>query len=155
MYSEQLTGSWILLTGLVELGSQPRAKWCTSNWRTRCQVRLSCVVLQITLISILLPTGGNSQEVIFNSDGCFTIFAFITCHLPPWPVGELFAQAPVKEYPGIAVETVSDSSRYFVLRIQDDNGEDVNVGLHTSKPFVIYQQSTLHRICNVSLICRS
>ncbi len=36
--------------------------------------------------------------------------------------GELFAQAPVKEYPDIAVETVSDSSRYFVLRIQDDNG---------------------------------
>lgn len=40
--------------------------------------------------------------------------------------GELFAQAPVKEYPGIAVETVSDSSRYFVLRIQDDNGEGLN-----------------------------
>lgn len=39
------------------------------------------------------------------------------------PAGELFAQAPVEEYPGIAVETVSDSSRYFVLRIQDDNGE--------------------------------
>lgn len=36
--------------------------------------------------------------------------------------GELFAQAPVNEFPGIAVETVSDSSRYFVLRIQDDNG---------------------------------
>lgn len=29
----------------------------------------------------------------------------------------------MKEYPGIAVETVSDSSRYFVLRIQDDNGD--------------------------------
>lgn len=38
------------------------------------------------------------------------------------PTGELFAQAPVNEFPGIAVETVSDSSRYFVLRIQDDNG---------------------------------
>lgn len=37
--------------------------------------------------------------------------------------GELFAQAPVKEYPGVAVETVSDSSRYFVLRIQDESGE--------------------------------
>lgn len=37
--------------------------------------------------------------------------------------GELFAQAPVTEFPGIAVETVSDSSRYFVLRIQDDGGE--------------------------------
>lgn len=55
--------------------------------------------------------------------------------VPSCPAGELFAQAPVKEYPGVAVETVSDSSRYFVLRIQDDNGEDVN--LHTTpKPFM-------------------
>lgn len=37
--------------------------------------------------------------------------------------GQLFAQAPIDEYPGVAIETVSDSSRYFVLRIQDDNGE--------------------------------
>jgi len=36
--------------------------------------------------------------------------------------GALFAQAPIDEYPGAAVEPVSDSSRYFVLRIQDDNG---------------------------------
>ncbi|XP_065326361.1 adaptin ear-binding coat-associated protein 1 [Pelmatolapia mariae] len=43
--------------------------------------------------------------------------------------GELFAQAPVKEYPGIAVETVSDSSRYFVLRIQDDNGRSAFIGV--------------------------
>lgn len=51
------------------------------------------------------------------------------CHLPSCPAGELFAQAPVKEYPGTAVETVSDSSRYFVLRIQDDGGEGVNVSV--------------------------
>ncbi|CAN9503633.1 unnamed protein product [Ophioblennius macclurei] len=43
--------------------------------------------------------------------------------------GELFAQAPVKEYPGVAVETVSDSSRYFVLRIQDDNGRSAFIGV--------------------------
>ncbi|XP_041649461.1 adaptin ear-binding coat-associated protein 1-like isoform X2 [Cheilinus undulatus] len=43
--------------------------------------------------------------------------------------GELFAQAPVEEYPGIAVETVSDSSRYFVLRIQDDNGRSAFIGI--------------------------
>ena len=54
-------------------------------------------------------------------------FACTSCRFPSRPAGELFAQAPVKEYPGIAVETVSDSSRYFVLRIQDDNGEGVNV----------------------------
>ncbi|XP_078811483.1 adaptin ear-binding coat-associated protein 1 isoform X2 [Oryzias latipes] len=43
--------------------------------------------------------------------------------------GELFAQAPVNEYPGIAVETVSDSSRYFVLRIQDDSGRSAFIGV--------------------------
>jgi len=35
--------------------------------------------------------------------------------------GELFAKAPIDEYPGPAIEAVSDSSRYFVLRIMDDS----------------------------------
>lgn len=37
--------------------------------------------------------------------------------------GELFAKCPIEAYPGIAVEAVTDSSRYFVLRIVGDNGE--------------------------------
>lgn len=36
--------------------------------------------------------------------------------------GELFAKCPVESYPSVAIEAVSDSSRYFVIRIQDDNG---------------------------------
>lgn len=36
--------------------------------------------------------------------------------------GELFAKCPIDTYPGIAIEAVNDSSRYFVLRIQDDTG---------------------------------
>ncbi|XP_070614224.1 adaptin ear-binding coat-associated protein 1 [Erythrolamprus reginae] len=43
--------------------------------------------------------------------------------------GELFAQAPIDQYPGIAVETVNDSSRYFVLRIQDGNGRSAFIGI--------------------------
>ncbi|XP_065156072.1 NECAP-like protein CG9132 [Atheta coriaria] len=43
--------------------------------------------------------------------------------------GELFAKCPIETYPGIALETVSDSSRYFVLRIQDDNGRTAFIGL--------------------------
>ncbi|KAK6477318.1 adaptin ear-binding coat-associated protein 1-like isoform X1 [Huso huso] len=43
--------------------------------------------------------------------------------------GELFAQAPVIEFPGITVETVSDSSRYFVIRIQDGNGRSAFIGI--------------------------
>lgn len=36
--------------------------------------------------------------------------------------GELFGECPVDSYPGSAVESVTDSSRYFVLRIQDPSG---------------------------------
>ncbi|XP_013910153.1 PREDICTED: adaptin ear-binding coat-associated protein 2 [Thamnophis sirtalis] len=36
--------------------------------------------------------------------------------------GELFAQASVDQFPGIAVESVTDSSRYFVIRVEDGNG---------------------------------
>ncbi|KAG7261919.1 hypothetical protein CRUP_026448 [Coryphaenoides rupestris] len=43
--------------------------------------------------------------------------------------GELFAQAPVDQYPGCAVEAVTDSSRYFVVRIQDDNGRHAFIGV--------------------------
>lgn len=40
-------------------------------------------------------------------------------------VGELFAQAPVEQYPGCVVEAVTDSSRYFVIRIEDGNGKSL------------------------------
>ena len=37
-------------------------------------------------------------------------------------IGELFAQCPLDGYPSAAMEQVVDSSRYFVIRIQDDLG---------------------------------
>lgn len=37
--------------------------------------------------------------------------------------GDLFAKCPVDSYPGMAVEGVLDSSRYFVLKIVNDSGE--------------------------------
>ncbi|KAJ8681677.1 hypothetical protein QAD02_017469 [Eretmocerus hayati] len=43
--------------------------------------------------------------------------------------GQLFAKCPIDAYPGIAVEPVTDSSRYFVLRIQDDNGRSAFIGV--------------------------
>ncbi|CAL1277111.1 unnamed protein product [Larinioides sclopetarius] len=43
--------------------------------------------------------------------------------------GELFAKAPIDKYPGIAIEAVTDSSRYFVLRIEDDNGRAAFIGI--------------------------
>lgn len=43
--------------------------------------------------------------------------------------GELFAKCPVDQYPGVAIEAVSDSSRYFVVRIQDDSGRGAFIGI--------------------------
>lgn len=43
--------------------------------------------------------------------------------------GELFAQAPVEQYPGLAVESVTDSSRYFVIRIEDGNGNYISISI--------------------------
>ncbi|KAF5292614.1 hypothetical protein FQA39_LY13947 [Lamprigera yunnana] len=43
--------------------------------------------------------------------------------------GELFARCPIDAYPGVALEAVSDSSRYFVIRVQDDNGRMAFIGL--------------------------
>ncbi|CAB3378760.1 Hypothetical predicted protein [Cloeon dipterum] len=43
--------------------------------------------------------------------------------------GELFAKCPIETYPGMAIEAVADSSRYFVLRIQDDNGRSAFIGI--------------------------
>lgn len=39
--------------------------------------------------------------------------------------GELFAKCPIETYPGLAIEPVNDSSRYFVLKICDDNGKPI------------------------------
>lgn len=43
--------------------------------------------------------------------------------------GELFAKCPIDKYPGVAIEAVTDSSRYFVLRIQDEGGRSAFIGV--------------------------
>lgn len=53
----------------------------------------------------------------------------ITIKLEDKVTGELFAKCPIEQYPGIAVESVTDSSRYFALRIQDDNGRSAVIGV--------------------------
>jgi len=42
--------------------------------------------------------------------------------------GQLFAEAPIAEYPTKDIESVSDSSRYFVLRIQNQ-GRSAFIGV--------------------------
>jgi hypothetical protein len=41
------------------------------------------------------------------------------CHLPP---GELFAEAKMTEYPSPVIEPVQDSSRYFAMMIENEQG---------------------------------
>ncbi len=43
--------------------------------------------------------------------------------------GELFAACPVDEFPSAAIENVSDSARYFVIRIKDDSGRSAFIGI--------------------------
>ncbi|CAI5441159.1 unnamed protein product [Caenorhabditis angaria] len=42
--------------------------------------------------------------------------------------GDLYAKCPIETHPGQALESVSDSSRYFVIRLQNDNGQVAFVG---------------------------
>uniref|UniRef100_A0A8R1EQ85 DUF1681 domain-containing protein n=2 Tax=Caenorhabditis japonica TaxID=281687 RepID=A0A8R1EQ85_CAEJA len=41
---------------------------------------------------------------------------------------DLYAKCPIDAHPGTAVEAVADSSRYFVIRLQNDNGQQAFVG---------------------------
>ena len=43
--------------------------------------------------------------------------------------GELFAACPVDAYPGTAIEAVTDSSRYFVIKIVDEGGRSAFIGM--------------------------
>lgn len=43
--------------------------------------------------------------------------------------GELFAACPIDVYPGPAVESVTDSSRYFVIKIVDVGGRSAYIGM--------------------------
>lgn len=43
--------------------------------------------------------------------------------------GQLYAQAPILKYPGPSVQPVSDSSRYFVVKVQSDTGRTALLGI--------------------------
>ncbi|CAF1597070.1 unnamed protein product [Adineta ricciae] len=43
--------------------------------------------------------------------------------------GAHFATCPIESYPSIAVETVEDSTRYFVIRVQNENGQQAFLGI--------------------------
>ncbi|KAG9511031.1 Adaptin ear-binding coat-associated protein 1, partial [Fragariocoptes setiger] len=43
--------------------------------------------------------------------------------------GELYAQAPIVSFPGPGIQAVTDSSRYFVVRVQSDTGRTAYLGM--------------------------
>ncbi|CAJ0931988.1 unnamed protein product, partial [Mesorhabditis belari] len=43
--------------------------------------------------------------------------------------GQLYAKAPIESYPGVGLEPVSDSSRYFALRLMNETGQTAFVGI--------------------------
>lgn len=62
------------------------------------------------------PDWTGRMRLVNRSDDC-------VIKLEDKVTGELFAKCPIDKYPGVAIEAVTDSSRYFVLRIQDEGGE--------------------------------
>ncbi|XP_025425092.1 NECAP-like protein CG9132 [Sipha flava] len=68
------------------------------------------------------PTWTGRMRIVSVGDAC-------TLKLEDRNNGELFAKCPIDQYPGLAIESVSDSSRYFVVRIQDENGRAAFIGL--------------------------
>lgn len=53
----------------------------------------------------------------------------VTLKLEDKVTGALYANCPIETYPGVAIEAVSDSSRYFVIRVLDDSGRSAFLGL--------------------------
>jgi len=104
---ELRNGSWTSRRGAAGCGSPPRARSLSLSWKTRPRVRRS--------------DGGSSTPLRGEEDGAELLHPGVTCSCFSFP-GELFAQAPVEQFPSIAVESVTDSSRYFVIRIEDGNG---------------------------------
>ncbi|XP_071945508.1 adaptin ear-binding coat-associated protein 2-like [Antedon mediterranea] len=68
------------------------------------------------------PDWTGRLKVIAKGKSCFV-------RLEDKTSGELFAECPVDSHPGVAVEGVMDSSRYFVLRIEDGNGRKAFIGV--------------------------
>lgn len=86
-----------------------------------CAVLFSCLYVIFNCFSraadwnLAEPTWTGRLRIVSVGDAC-------TLKLEDRNNGELFAKCPIEQYPGVALESVSDSSRYFVVRIQDENG---------------------------------
>lgn len=60
---------------------------------------------------------------------CMVRGSLMTLRLEDRGSNELFAACPVEQFPGMSVEPVTDSSRYFVICIKDDTGRKAFIGI--------------------------
>ncbi len=67
------------------------------------------------------------------------------CDVVVFFAGELFAMCPVDAHPGVAVEPVSDSSRYFILRLLDPSGTLIFCICHNYCVAIATREDTLNK----------
>lgn len=60
---------------------------------------------------------------------CMVRGSLMTLRLEDKGSNELFAACPVEQFPGMSVEPVTDSSRYFVICIKDDTNRKAYIGI--------------------------
>lgn len=101
-------------------------KYCDiiNNWPQQIQQAYSCLVCCVRASDWKLdaPDWIGRLKLINKGDKCFI-------RLEDKTSGQEYAKCPIDKYPGIAIEPVSDSSRYFVIRVQDDNGRAAFIGI--------------------------
>lgn len=68
------------------------------------------------------PDWTGRLRLISKADKCFL-------RIEDPNTGELYCQAPVESYPGPQVQQVSDSRRYFVIKVVSDTGRSALIGI--------------------------
>lgn len=84
--------------------------------------RQSIKVVRAADWNLAEPNWTGRMKVVAKGEKCFI-------KLEDKITGELFAICPVRAFPGTDVEPVSDSSRYFVLKLEDTSGQHAFVGM--------------------------
>lgn len=68
------------------------------------------------------PDWSGRLRLISIGDKCFL-------RLEESPSGQLYCQAPIFSHPGPQVQPVSDSRRYFVVKVVSDTGRSASIGI--------------------------
>ena len=105
------------------------ADWNLSSpdWTGRLRIMEASKKVVVTICIIVLDTIQLIVELELVHNNNVTLQ--VRLKLEDKGSGELFAACPVDAYPGPAVEAVTDSSRYFVIKIVDEGGRSAFIGM--------------------------